>query len=120
MVVSEVVFHFTTDALTKFVPLTVSVKVAPPVIAEVGETVVTVGTGWPTVSVTDEVDDGANPLVLVYAAEIVCVPAVSPVSVAVATPLTRLMDMVAASTVNTTVPAGVTPAPETVALTVTD
>lgn len=65
VVVSDVVFHFTTEALTKLVPFTVSVKAAPPVIAEVGESVVTVGTGWLTVSVTDEVDDGANPLVLV-------------------------------------------------------
>ena len=63
--VSEVVFHFTTEALSKLVPLTVSVNAAPPVIAEVGEIVVTVGTGWSTVSVTGDVDDGANPLVLV-------------------------------------------------------
>jgi hypothetical protein len=65
VVVSEVVFHLTTEALTKLVPLTVSVNAAPPVIAEVGESVVMVGTGWSTVSVTGEVDDGANPLVLV-------------------------------------------------------
>jgi hypothetical protein len=42
------------------------------------------------------------------------------VSVAVATPPTRLTDIVVVSMVKTTVPAGVTPAPETVALTVTD
>lgn len=65
IVVSEVVFHFTTEVLTKLVPLTVKVNAAPPVIAEVGEIVATVGTGWSTVSVTDDVDDGANPLVLV-------------------------------------------------------
>ena len=38
----------------------------------------------------------------------------------VATPLIRLTDCVVVSTVNTTVPVGVIPAPETVALTVTD
>jgi hypothetical protein len=120
VVVSEVVLNFTTEPFTKFVPFTVNMKAAPPVIADVGESVVIVGTSSPTVSVVTEVDDGANPLVLVYAAETECAPAVKPVSVVVATPFTKLTEVVVVSTVNTTVPVGVIPAPETVALTVTD
>jgi hypothetical protein len=74
VVVSDVVFHFTTAPVTKLVPFTVNVNAAPPVIADVGDSVVIVGTSSPTVSVAGEVDDGANPFVLVYAAETVCVP----------------------------------------------
>ena len=61
----------------------------------------------------------ANPLLLVYAAETLCVPALRPVRLTVATPLTRLAVVVELSTVKTTVPAGVSDEPETVALTVT-
>lgn len=120
VVVSDVVLNFTTEPLTKFVPFNVNVNAAPPVIADVGESVVIVGTSKPTVSVATEVDDGANPFVLVYAAETECAPAVNPLRVTVATPLTKLADCIVASTVNTTVPVGVIPAPETVALIVTD
>jgi hypothetical protein len=38
-------FHRTTEPLTKFVPLTVRVKAAPPAVAEVGEMLDTDGTG---------------------------------------------------------------------------
>ena len=120
VVVSDVVLNFTTAPVTKLVPFTVNVNAAPPVIAEVGDSVVIVGTSRPTPSVTGEVDDGANPFVLVYAAETVCVPWVRPVSVAVATPLIKFADVVVASTVNTTDPVGVMAEPETVAVTVTD
>ena len=80
---------------------------------------VTVAVACDTVSVTADVVAELNPLLLVYAAEIVCVPAVRPVSVAVATPPVSATDIVELSTVNTTIPAGVTTGPETVALTVT-
>ena len=61
----------------------------------------------------------ANPLLLVYVAEIVCVPTLRPVSVAVATPEERVAVVGEPSTVNTTVPVGVSDGLETVALTVT-
>ena len=80
---------------------------------------VTVATACPTVKVVADVVAEANPLLLVYAAEIVCVPTLRPVSVAVATPPITAAVVVELSTVNTTVPAGVSDAPETVALTVT-
>ena len=45
VVVSAEPFHFTTEPLTKFVPVTVRVNAAPPTLAEVGEMDVSVGTG---------------------------------------------------------------------------
>jgi hypothetical protein len=97
-------------------------------IAESGEPVyvcarllnTTVAGACATVSVVVGVDAEANPLLLVYAAEIVWVPTVRPVSEVVATPLTTLTLIVLLSTVKTTVPAGVTDGPETVALIATD
>lgn len=121
VVTSAVAFQSTTEVLTKPVPFTVSVNWAPPVIAELGTSGdVSVDTGLLTVNCTAGVDAEVYPLLLVYAAETVCVPTLRPVSVVVATPLTRLTGIVEVSTVNTTVPAGVTVEPETVALTVTD
>ena len=38
-------FHWTTDPLMKLVPFTVSVKAAPPAVADVGLMLVVVGTG---------------------------------------------------------------------------
>jgi hypothetical protein len=80
---------------------------------------VTVSRAFATVRVTAEVVAEVNPLLLVYAAETVCMPALSPVRVAVATPLTTVALIVELSTVKTTVPAGVIDGPETVALAVT-
>ena len=54
-----------------------------------------------------------------YAADTLCEPAVRPVTSAVAAPLTSVALYVVVSTVKTTVPAGVTDEPVTVALSVT-
>jgi hypothetical protein len=43
VVVSGVEFHITVEPATKFVPVTISVKGAPPAAAEVGLSVATVG-----------------------------------------------------------------------------
>src|SRR5271163_2900430 len=52
VVVSPVPFHCTTETpLTKFVPVTVSVKPAPPAVAEVGKIVASVGAGFGPVMV---------------------------------------------------------------------
>src|SRR5438445_6668262 len=45
VVVRALLFHRTTDPLTKFVPFTVSVKAAAPAFALVGDSEATVGTG---------------------------------------------------------------------------
>src|SRR5205809_707882 len=45
VVVRALLFHRTTDPLTKFVPFTVSVKAPPPAVVLVGDSEVTVGTG---------------------------------------------------------------------------
>ena len=45
VVVNAAPFHFTTEALMKFVPVTVRVNAAPPAVAEVGEIIVSVGEG---------------------------------------------------------------------------
>ena len=45
VVVSAAPFHWTTELLTKLVPITTSVKPAPPAVAEEGESALTVGTG---------------------------------------------------------------------------
>jgi hypothetical protein len=55
VVVSAVPFQFTTELETKFVPVTVSVKAAPPAVAVEGESVVTVGV--PTLTVKDAADE---------------------------------------------------------------
>ena len=59
MVSSGDLFQFTTHVLSKFVPLTVSVKPDPPTIAEEGLTLAMVGTaaGAITENVTDPDDD---------------------------------------------------------------
>src|SRR5205809_77742 len=46
VVVRALLFHCTTDPLTKFVPFTVSVNATPPAFVLVGDSEVTVGTGW--------------------------------------------------------------------------
>jgi hypothetical protein len=60
-VAKGVPFHSTTEPLTKLVPVSVSVKLEPPTVAEVGAREVSVGTGLFVVMVNVCVEDGPPP-----------------------------------------------------------